>query len=349
MARILVIRFSSLGDVAMTVPVVHSLAVQYPQHEITVLSRAAWQPLFERLPANVSFAGVDFTGRHKGLCGLNRLYSELKAMRFDCIADFHHVLRSKYLCLRFRLAGLPVAFIRKGRAGKKKLVRRRHKVMECQESSFCRYAGVLKALGFPVTVSFTSIYEKNSTAGRGDFAEIEPITGQKGGRKWIGIAPFAKHEGKIYPLALQEAVVAHFAAHPQAKVFLFGGGKKERAVFDKWTAEYPSVVSLTGKLNLRTELNLMSHLDVMLSMDSANMHLASLVHIPVVSIWGATHPYAGFMGWHQLPANTVQLDMPCRPCSVYGQKPCWREGSYGCLWGIMPQQVIAKIEEVTGL
>lgn len=81
---------------------------------------------------------------------------------------------------------------------------------------------------------------------------------------------------------------------------------------------------MIGKLNMRTELNLMSHLDVMLSMDSANMHLASLVNIPVVSIWGATHPYAGFMGWKQLPVNTVQLDLSCRPCSVYGQKPCWR-------------------------
>ena len=88
----------------------------------------------------------------------------------------------------------------------------------------------------------------------------------------------------------------------------------------------------------------MSLFDVMLSMDSANMHLASLVNIPVVSIWGATHPYAGFMGWKQLPINTVQLDLPCRPCSVYGQKPCWR-GDYACLREIKPEEIIAKIEE----
>ena len=252
MARILIIRFSALGDVAMTIPVIHSLAVQYPQHEITVLSRAVWQPLFQGLPANVGFVGADLTGKHKGLWGLNSLYSELKAMHFDYIADFHHVLRS-------------------------------------------------------------------------------------------GIAPFAKHAGKIYPLELQEQVIAHFAANPKVKVFLFGGGKSEQDVFDAWIAKYPSVVSMIGKLNMRTELNLMSHLDVMLSMDSANMHLASLVNIPVVSIWGATHPYAGFMGWKQLPVNTVQLDLSCRPCSVYGQKPCWR-GDYACLRDIKPEQVIAKIE-----
>ena len=57
---------------------------------------------------------------------------------------------------------------------------------------------------------------------------------------------------------------------------------------------------------MRTELNLMSHLDVMLSMDSANMHLASLVNIPVVSVWGATHPYAGFMVSPQNPLKAQE-------------------------------------------
>lgn len=341
MARILVIRFSALGDVAMTIPVVYSLAVQYPQHEITVLSRAVWQPLFQGLPANVNFIGADLAGKHKGFGGLNSLYSELKALRFDYVADFHHVLRSKYLCLRFRLANIPVSSLCKGRSGKKRLVRRRHKVLESQKSSFFRYADVLEKLGFPVSLNFSSIYGE----GKGDFAAIESVTGPKEGRKWIGIAPFAKHVGKIYPIELQEQIVAHFAAKPEVKVFLFGGGKSEQEVLDRWTAKYPSIVSMIGKLNMRTELNLMSHLDVMISMDSANMHLASLVNVPVVSIWGATHPYAGFMGWKQLPVNTVQLDLSCRPCSVYGQKPCWR-GDYACLCGIEPEQIVAKIEEI---
>ncbi|KAB4829400.1 glycosyltransferase family 9 protein, partial [Bacteroides thetaiotaomicron] len=193
MARILIIRFSALGDVAMTIPVVHSLAVQYPQLEITVLSRAVWQPLFQGLPANVSFIGADLTGKHKGLWGLNTLYSELKAKHFDYVADFHHVLRTKYLCLRFRLANIPVASIYKGRVGKEKLVRRRHKVLENQKSSFRRYADVLEKLGFPVLLNFSSIYGDE----KGNFAEIEPVTGAKDNLKWIGIAPFAKHMGKI--------------------------------------------------------------------------------------------------------------------------------------------------------
>lgn len=341
MARILIIRFSAIGDVAMTIPVIHSLAVQYPQHEITVLSRSALKPLFEGLPANVSFLSGDLGGKHKGACGLNRLYSELRAMQFDYVADLHNVLRSKYLCLRFRLSGVKVASICKGRDGKRKLVARRNKSLVNQKSSFRRYADVFETLGFPVLLNFSSIYGE----GKGDLSLIESVTGAKGDEKWIGIAPFAKHKGKIYPIELQEQVVAHFAAKEQTRVFLFGGGKKEEEIFRSWKTKYPSVVSMIGKLNMSTELVLMSHLDVMVSMDSANMHLASLVNIPVVSIWGATHPYAGFMGWKQLPINTVQLDLPCRPCSVYGQKPCYR-GDYACLMEIKPEQVIAKIEGI---
>lgn len=340
MARILIIRFSALGDVAMTVPVVYSLATEYPHHEITVLSRAVLQSLFLKLPENVNFYGADLAGKHKGLRGLNRLYSELRELHFDYVADFHDILRAKYLRWRFRLDGVPVATICKGRAGKKKLIRRHHKVFEKQESSFRRYADVLERLGLPVQLDFTSIYGK----GRGDFSQIELVVGPKGDSKWIGIAPFAKHKGKIYPIELQEQVVAHFAAIPGMKVFLLGGGQSEKDVFDCWMAKYPSVISLVGKLKMDMELNLMSHLDVMLSMDSANMHLASLVNVPVVSVWGATHPYAGFMGWKQLPANTVQLNLSCRPCSVYGQKPCWR-GDYACLMGIKPEEIIEKIEK----
>lgn len=341
MPRILIIRFSSIGDVAMTIPVIYSFAARYPEQQITVLSRKVLQPLFDQAPLNVTFIGADLKGKHKGLQGLNRLFKELAPMNFDYVADLHHVLRTRYLALRFKMLGALTAHIEKGRPGKKKLVRRFHKVMENQKTSFIRYQEVLNKLGFSFQLDFTSIYG----TGCGDFSQIKDIAGAKGNCCWIGIAPFAKHESKIYPLHLMEKVVAHFSGNTQIKVFLFGGGEKEKAVLEDWENKYPGVVSTIGKLKMHTELILMSHLDVMLSMDSANMHLASLVNIPVVSVWGATHPYAGFMGWKQLPAYTVQLDMRCRPCSVFGQKPCYRK-DYACLHQITPQMVVRRIESI---
>lgn len=323
----------------MTIPVIHSFAVQYPQHEITVLSRMALKPLFQNMPDNVSFFNSDLSGMHSGFSGVNKLYGQLKEAGFDYVADLHDVLRTKYIRLRFAMAGAKVAHIKKGRREKERLVRRYNKDFRPLKSSFRRYADVFEELGFPMLLNFRSVYEGE----RGDFSKIRHIAGDKGTMKWIGIAPFAKHKGKIYPLEMQEAVVAHFAAIPRVKVFLFGGGKAEQEVFDQWTAKYPTLTSLAGKMNMDTELVLMSHLDVMLSMDSANMHLASLVDTPVISVWGATHPYAGFMGWRQLPTNAIQVELSCRPCSVYGQKPCWR-GDYACMYQLSPEQIIKKIE-----
>lgn len=341
MAKILVIRFSAIGDIAMTIPVIQSFVTQYPEHEIVFLSRPTLEPVFRLLPGNVTFYAAELNGKHKGITGLFRLFRELRKLKIDYVADLHDVMRSQLLRIWFKLSGVATAKIDKGRSGKRKLVRRKNKVFVNQKSSFRRYTEVFEKLGFPLILNFNSIYGE----GKGDLSAIENITGKKQDKLWLGIAPFAKHKGKIYPLELQEQVVAHFSNDPRVQVFLFGGGKHEEMVFNKWMKSYPTLISVAGKLNMDQELNLMSHLDVMLSMDSANMHLASLVNTPVVSVWGATHPYAGFLGWMQLPTNCVQTELSCRPCSVFGDKPCYRH-DYACMNLITPQDIIQKIESL---
>lgn len=339
MANILIIRFSALGDVAMTVPVIKSLAMNYPMHEITVLSRQRFAPLFVNLPGNVRFKGVDFVDKHKGLKGLNTLYTSLKKESFDYVADFHCVLRSYYLQIRYRLDGVHTVSIHKGLDEKKKLTQKRNKSFVALKSTFVRYQEVLEKLGCQFQLNFNSIFDGKAI----DATDIMPYTGEKNGVKWLGIAPFAKHKGKMYPLELQLKVIEHFANDTSVKVFLFGGGESEKRITDDWVHTFPSLVSVVDKLTLMEELTLMSQLDLMFSMDSANMHLASLVGTTVVSLWGATHPYAGFMGWNQGTDNAVQVELACRPCSVYGNKKCYRK-DYACLYQITPEDIIRKIE-----
>lgn len=340
MSRILVIRLTALGDVAMTVPVIHALATQYPQHEIVMLSHKQMAPLFSRLPENITFVGADIKGIHHSILGINKLFKQLRAMQFDYVADLHKTLRSDVVAARFRWMGIPVVQIDKGRMGKYRLTRKKNKIVERQKDSFKRYADVFEELGFPLMLNFTSIYGEST----GDIDNIKQITGdKKSENKWVGIAPFAKHNGKIYPIEKMEKVVAHFSKAANVKVFLFGGGIKEEAVFADWKSRYPTLEIMAGRLDLAKELNLMSHLDVMLSMDSANMHLASLVNTQVISIWGQTHPYAGFLGWKQLPVNIIQVNLPCRPCSVYGNKKCYRK-DFACMNQILPETVIQKVE-----
>lgn len=350
-------RFSAMGDVAMTVPVVYALATQYPQLRITVLSRPFARPFFEGLAPNVGFMGADIKGEYKGMKGLNALYRRLVAKQFTAVADLHSVLRSDYLRMRFHLDRYRVAHIDKHRKGKRQLVARLNKQFVQQPTSFDNYAEVFARLGYPVKLSspldvksgqgeapaFRSIFGE----GRGEIsllpAEVQRLLSEASPA--IGIAPFAAHEGKIYPVEHMEKVVRLIlAAHPDARIFLFGNGEKEMAVVNLWAASYPQVVNASAMLHgLHEELILMSHLRLMVTMDSANMHFASLVGTPVVSIWGATHPYAGFMGWGQKPQNAVQRDLPCRPCSIYGNKPCMRK-DFACMQGIEPQMVAHRIE-----
>lgn len=344
MKHLLLIRFSALGDVAMLVPVVASLMKQYPDIHVTVLSKPFARSLFEGLSPNVSFMSADLKKDYQGLSGLNALYRRLAAKNFTAVADMHDVLRTKYLRFRFHLCGFHVAHIDKHRKGKQLLCSEKNKVKVQQPTSFENYAAVLAKLGYPVSLEFHSIFGEKG----GNLRQLMPLIGEKKKfQRWIGIAPFAAHKGKIYPLEKMEQNIEQLIkAYPSCRIFFFGGGGKERETLDSWAKRYANCTNASAVLGgMRNELILMSHLDVMISMDSGNMHLASLVGTKVVSIWGATHPYAGFMGWNQSEENAVQLDMACRPCSVYGNKPCLR-GDYACMNDICPEMIVAKIKQL---
>ena len=340
--HILVIRFSALGDVAMAVPVVWALAHQYPDVRITVLSRGFARVLFDDLAPNVSFMEADLKKEYHGVKGLNALYRRLTAKQFTKIADLHNVLRSEYLRVRFNLGRYRVEHINKHRKLRRRLVSYNNKVKEQLPTSFENYAEVFARLGYPVDVSqFRSIFPEEG----GNLNLLPAIFGpKKNFEQWIGVAPFAAHKGKIYPPQLMEQVIAQLIQkYPKARIFLFGKGEQEDEFFKKWCSQYPSCINASEHCEtMYQELIVMSHLDVMLSMDSANMHLASLTGIPVVSVWGATHPKAGFFGFKQSEENAIQINLECRPCSIFGNKPCQR-GDYACLQNIPPERIVERI------
>lgn len=319
MKRLLIIRFSALGDVAMLVPIVKQLAHAYPSWHITMLSRQQTAPLFNDMPNNVHFVGADLKGKHKGVQGLNLLLQDIHYQQFDAIADMHNVLRSKWLCWRMRLIGKRVATLRKGRWQKWLLTHTAYN--KPLLPTIQRYMRVLQQLGF----SFSHAYSSPS----------QPL------RRGYGIAPFAAHQGKIYPLDKMEVVVRELAKSGEP-IYLFGAGKKEKETLDAWDEKYDNVYSLVGKYSMDEEIAFMRTLRLMLTMDSANMHLASIAGTRVLSIWGATHPNAGFLGHGQDECDCIQRnDLPCRPCSIYGKRTC-RWGDYRCL-DIAPHEIVEKL------
>ena len=339
MDKLLVVRLSALGDVAMTVPVVASLAEQYPDLSITVMSKPPYEAFFSTLPKNVEFWGVNLRD-YKGITGLERLFREVERREFDCVADLHDVLRTKYLRLRLKMRPTSVVHIDKERSEKRRLVKNGADNCPPLKSSFQRYADVFERLGLPVSLNFKSIFNGHNA----DLSQLPaPFNTKPSQRRWIGVAPFAAHEGKVYPIDLMTRVIAQL--NSLGRVFLFGSGESEMEVFRKWEKEFSNTIIVADNFKgFKSELILMNHLNVMLSMDSGNMHLASLAGAPVVSIWGSTHPSAGFMGWNQSTENTIQVPLDCRPCSIYGNKPC-RKGDYPCLRQITPEEIVEHIKK----
>jgi len=333
--HILVIRLSAMGDVALTVPVLKALTAQHTELQITVLTKPFFKPFFRDLDA-VEVISADVKEVHKGTFGLYKLARTInKTYTFYAIADLHSVLRSKILkqfikCKRF-------VSIDKGRAEKKQLIS--GKLFKQLKTTPQRYADVFKALGYTVDLS-NPTFPKKTLLNK----KLNDVLGDKL-HGFVGIAPFAAHDGKMYPLELMQEVVQQLSKN--YKIVLFGGGKNEEAILNRWEQFQKNTVSIAGKLTLDEELDIISNLDAMLSMDSGNAHVAAMMGIKVVTIWGVTHPYAGFAPFNQpedyaLLSNREQF--PLIPTSVYGNKLPKGYEKVSAL--ISPKTVVAKIEAV---
>lgn len=341
LTRLLIMRFSAMGDVATTIPVIHSLATQHSELRVTVLTRERFTPMYEWMPSNVRVIGIDLND-YKGINGLYRLYSKISSeCSYDAVADLHNVLRTKFLRTCFQMSGVKVAVINKGRKEKHELIGHGTSAKALRPMTE-RYADVFRSLlGIDFKVSYDGREAVNKQyLAQQTMVDIRRFTGVKAdGEKWIGIAPFAAHKQKIYPTESMR-LTAKLLLEKGYKVFLFGAGCEETAELQSW--ECDGMKSCCGKLKgLRDELLLMTQLDLMICMDSANMHMAAMVGTQTLSIWGATHPKTGFMAYGQGEHNVIQTEMACRPCSIYGNKPCHR-GDMLCMTAIQPSDIVER-------
>jgi ADP-heptose:LPS heptosyltransferase len=338
--NIVVIRLSAMGDVAMIVPVLRALVLQNPEVKITVVSRPFFKPIFDDIP-NLTFFGVDLKKQHKGFFGLFRLFFDLRKLGFTHVADLHNVLRSKVVRLLFALSGKKVASTDKGRAAKKVLTRSENKIFEPTKSMFERHLETFKKLGLEINLSNPKFPEKANLS-----SEIVKKTGPLDNHKLIGIAPFAQYQSKVYPLDLMQNVIEDLVLQSTTKILLFGGGNEEFQKLNQLQNNFENVIVVAGKLNFKEELQLISNLDVMLSMDSGNAHLAAMLGVNVITLWGATHPFLGFKPFNQPIENCLVSDRakyPLLPTSVYGNKTVL--GYEDAMRSISPQIVVEKVKK----
>lgn len=305
----------------MTVPVCVEFLEQNPDVQIIFISRDNFKDLFDRHPRLI-FKGISFDD-YKGVFGIRKLTRQLiREFKPDYVADLHDVIRTKMVNSIFKRHRYKVFKINKGKEEKEKLTNVWNLDKKPLKRTVERYADVFRKMGFPLELSHklrTQTIEKNG----------------------VGFAPFAQHKGKMMPLEKSFELARVLAK--SHKVYFFGGGKEEDEILRKWESQIPNTLSLSGKLSLKEELQKISELETMISMDSANMHLASLMGTRCVSVWGSTHHFAGFLGYGQSEEDIVHVkDLSCRPCSVFGDKECFR-GDYACLEELNIQKIIDKI------
>lgn len=321
MIRVLAYRFSAFGDVAMLVPVFKEILDQNTDVEITMVSRKNFEDLFSGID-RLHFKGIDLDA-YKGITGLYSLSNQLqREVQFDVVADMHDVLRTNTLNRFFRWKGFRVYQIDKGKKEKKNLTDVWNVDKKPLKRTIERYADVFRQIGLNVKLKNT----------------LNPASTQKSG---IGFAPFAQHQGKVLPQekAFELAKILAKSNH----LYFFGGGSAEVEILNSWQECIPNTTSLAGKLSLKDELLKIGSLELMISMDSANMHLASLMGTRCISVWGQTHPYTGFLGYGQSENDVVQIDdLTCRPCSVFGDKECFR-GDWACLNELSVQHILDKL------
>tara|TARA_B100000809_G_scaffold248955_1_gene279620 strand:+ start:6692 stop:7711 length:1020 start_codon:yes stop_codon:yes gene_type:complete len=329
--HILVIRLSAMGDVAMTIPVLRAFTNQYPEVKLTVLTKPFFKPFFRGIP-NVEVITAEIKGKHKGLFGLYKLSKELKVLDIDVVADLHNVLRSKIL--KCFLSGKRVIQIDKGREHKKALTSGQS--FQQLKTTHQRYADVFETLGYPIDLSQPVFPKKENLKEK----FIKSIGNDP--KCWIGIAPFAAFEGKMYPLNLMTTVIEELSV--EYKVLLFGAGNAEGIILNTIANQFENVINLADRFSLRQELDIISNLDIMLAMDSSNAHMAAMQGVKVITIWGVTHPYAGFLPFNHTIDSAVLADrhqFPKIPTSIYGNN--FPEGYEKAMYSISPETIILKV------
>jgi len=322
MKKILVFRLSAMGDVALTVPVIRKVIEMNNDLHVTLVTRPFFAPFFFGIP-RLKLYFPKLEGKHKGLKGLYMLYKDLhKLGPFDKVVDLHSVLRTKVVSFLFKLGGTPVFSVDKGRSSKNKMIRT--KKITTLTHSTQRYIDAFAKAGIASKIGKAPYIDYSTEAFQSARSYLLGKIPEKGMLK-IGLSPFANTAPKIWGIDNFKELITLINQNHKVVFFLFGGGEKEIKLLKQLEMHSENVHLIAGKFTLSEEIAMIRMLDLMIAMDSSNMHLASLSKVKTISIWGGTHPAFGFSALGQPDAYHIQPPegiLACRPCSVFGGKPC---------------------------
>lgn len=299
--KVLIVRFSSIGDIVLTTPVIRCLKEQLPQAEIHYLTKASFQIIVENNP------NID------RLWTIQKSTSEilpaLKAEKFDYIIDLHHNLRTLQLKLKL---GVKSFSFDKLNIQKWLLVNFKKPITNTQHIVE-RYLDTVIPLGVIND-------NKNCDYFIPEQDEIDLRYYALEENKFVAVALGAQYETKQLPAEKTIEILKNI----ELPIVLLGG-KQDEEKANLISQEIPCI-DLTGKINLNSSAYLVKNASVLLTNDTGLMHIASCFHTKIVSVWGNTVPELGMYPYRPNQSETFTTHevngLSCRPCSKIGHHEC---------------------------
>ena len=337
--KTLIIRLSSLGDVILATPVINALKAKFPDSELFFLTKARYADLLKNDPRISSLVEFDPVKGHKGVSGFMRLISELRSCDFDLLIDLHANLRS-FLIRHLVESRIKLKY-------HKRWLRRwsmvHLKFLKSKPAhTVDSYLEPLKKLDVEATESDPLIFVSRDGLEFSNHFLLEHRIEKDD--IVVGVHPGAKWETKRWDAEKFARVGRSLAEKPGHKIMLLGDAEEVKLV-EQVGRGIPAerIVRAVG-LPLGKVMSLIKRCDCLITNDSGPMHIASALKVPVVAIFGPTHPKLGFAPIGS-PNLVLCADVKCSPCSLHGEKKCSKKSRF-CMDLIEPDMVIEAVERL---
>ena len=302
--KILVVRFSSIGDIVLTSPVVRCIHQQIPNAEIHFITKKSFESIVAANPYIQKTWCIEKS--------IEELIPQLKAEKFDFLVDLHNNIRSKSL---IRKLGIPNASFPKLHLEKWLLVNFK-KAMKTNLHVVERYFKAVEKLhvvndNLPCDFFFQS----------GDEIDVASLGFES--KKFVAFAIGAQFATKRMPISKMIEVVSQIQ-HP----IVLAGGSMDNETAENIVTALPNqqIVNACGKFSLQQSASIVKQSAVLLTHDTGLMHIGSAFQIPIVSVWGNTVPALGMYPYFPTNENGFSIhevaNLKCRPCSKIGFKTC---------------------------
>ena len=340
--KILVIRFSSMGDIVLCSPVFRELKKIFPESQVTFLTSKQQGQVLENNP---NIDQVIYHPRQESIEELNRLAERLRQQSFDIIYDIHRSLRSRWICWKLRpfFQKQPPILWKINKRGwqRELLIKWKFNFLRNGHSQRQLFLHPLQAqTSQPLayrTELFPSFQDKNTV--KNFLREKQLYSG-----RLICIGPSASFPGKCWPLFHYQSLVSKLLAEKWQIVLIGGENEEESKRLKQHFGE--AIYNLAGKLTPLESAALLEQAFLVVCNDTSIAHIAEAMNTPVIAIFGPTVREFGYFPYLER-SMSIEMDLPCRPCSRDGKGECKIKQKRLCLTSISPQMVFSRVLQMT--